>query len=148
MELLYQLKASTKEVFTIVMDSFLYDINQSTSKNVRRTSFKKGFSYTKKEKRGSYTFRFVEFEESVHYLLQVESTNGVTRMEMTLEDLGEYLCDVTYSEDFTPHNQGKVNSLSYKISNKLYQNKTRKKAMKMFRQIEMVIKNNKKKENN
>lgn len=145
MELLYKINASCEEVFDIIVESLLFDINNSTGKNVRRTAIKKGFAYTKKIKQGkkesAYHYKFVEFEENVHYLMKVESVNGITTMEMTLEKMEENVTDISYGEDFKPHVAANEKSFIYKISNNMYQKKTKKKAMKMFSQVEAILKN-------
>lgn len=145
MELLYKINASCEEVFDIIVESLLFDINNSTGKNVRRTAIKKGFAYTKKVKQGkkesAYHYKFVEFEENVHYLMKVESVNGITSMEMKLEKMEDGATDIAYAEDFTPHVPANEKSFTYRISNNMYQKKTKKKAMKMFSQIEAILKN-------
>lgn len=141
---MYMLMSGTKaEVYDIVLDSLYYEVSQSSNKKINKSSLKKGFKHTKHLKKRKtvvdYHYHLTELDTEKGYNMKVETNSGTITMGMRFEADDSGLCEVCYYEDF----KAKVeeHGILFKISDFFYQRKIKRRAKRMLREIDQVIKN-------
>lgn len=143
MEMYMLLSGSKAEVYDIVLDSLYYEVNQSSNKKINKSSLKKGFKHTKHQKKGKHTvdyhYHLTELDPEKGYNLKVQTNSGTITMGMRFESEENGLCEVCYYEDF----KAKVeeHGFLFKVSDFFYQRKIKRRAKRMLKEIDQVIKN-------
>lgn len=143
MEMYMLMSGTNEEVYEIVLDSLYYEVSQSSNKKINKSSLKKGFKHTKHQKKGKtivdYHYNLTELDVNKGYNLKVETKSGTITMGMRFETQDNGLCEVCYYEDFKAKTEEK--GLLFKISDFFYQRKITRRARRMLKEIDQVIKN-------
>lgn len=146
-----KLYVSAEDFFDKIGESIAYDITSSTGKKVRPKQISKGYSYTKNlknkvKREGSVKVTITEYEPCTRYAAKFDSSQGVNTISYEIEKLDDAHIGVTYTEDFIGASGAK--SINFKIMSMFYNRSAKKKAVKLLRNMESFIQNEKKEKEN
>lgn len=145
-EIKERLNVSAEDFFSKIEESVIYDIEQSTGKKMVASDIRNGFKYTKNLKnklggRGEVDVVITQFVSPKMYSADFKYASGINTICYIIDKIDDENIDVVYKEEFV----GKTNTanLNFKIMNFFYKRRSRKKASKRIRSIELYIKSNK-----
>ncbi len=146
MEMSRQINATTQEVYEVVLEALYTEVTQSSNKKIHKSALKKGFTHTKKIKKGKttteYHYNFKELGPTTGYDLHVKTNSGTIYMGMKWQDEGDGTCMLTYHEDYKADYE--LKGVFYKISDFFYQRKIKRRARNMLKSIDDYIKKQRK----
>lgn len=129
-----------EELFNCMMESLLLDI-QKTKPKKKLEDIRQGFEYEKNivGKMNQSTIckvTIVKLIPNEAYAATFESARGSTTISYELKD-NDGQTDVRYEETFMSDKN--LSKMNYNIVSKFYQKSSRKKKVRMFRQMEAYI---------
>lgn len=147
MEVTEKLFVSDKDFFNMLEKSLIYDIKESTGKDISISQVHKGFSYKKNMKnkfgqKSDVKVTICEFTPYKQYKASFENSTGTTNIDYIIEPIDDNSINVSYSEEFESPSKSK--SLNQKIMEfLLFNRKAKKHAVRLLQGMEKYIQNNK-----
>lgn len=138
------LEVSVSKVYEVLVDSLLQEV-KTIHPNIKKADIKTGFTYKKTmtgmmKQQASTTVKIDELMENQSYKASIQSERGISTISYQLTG-DENSCHVSYDEDFSSDKM--LTNLNYKLVSTFYKKKSRKKVVRMLRQIESYIQQNK-----
>ena len=137
-----ELEVTPEELFDVIVPSVLYDIKESTGKNVKVNQLHDNYTYKKKlksnlGKEAGVKVTIAKFEYPVVYEARFESASGSNMMRYEVERLENGNSGLAYVEDF--EGAGKMASMNGWLVGLIYNHKAKKDIKKRLRAMERSI---------
>lgn len=137
-----ELEVTPEELFDVITASVLYDIKESTGKNVKRDQLHDNYTYKKKlkskmGKEAGVKVTISKFEYPVVYEAKFESASGNNMMRYEVERLEHDHSGLAYIEDF--EGSGKMAAMNGWLVGLVYNHKAKKDIKKRLRAMEKNI---------
>lgn len=146
MEFVKIMNISDTELYNAIVDSILYDINETTKNNISKSELKSGYSYfkemnTKAFSKGRVKVIIEELIEPKIYSARFISRQGDNYLRYEIKKINEDKIEVKYIEDFKGNS--KLNNWNYNILSGFYKKNFLKRAEKTLDNMEHWINRNK-----
>lgn len=141
MEIRREMHGNIEKCFSLIQESCINDIKQTTEKNVNAEDLQ-GYSYqkrlnTKMGVSGHVTVEILAFEAPIRYHASFTSAQGVNMVTYDLQKQSEDAFVLTYGEAFTSSSKSK--SFNFKIMSRLYKRSSTKRANLLLDQLERLM---------
>ncbi|GAB6168196.1 hypothetical protein JCM1393_06560 [Clostridium carnis] len=148
MEFIKIMNISDNELYNAIVDSILYDINETTKNNISKKKLKSGYSYvkemnTKAFSKGNVKVIIEELTEPKVYAARFVSGQGDNYLRYEIKKINEDKIEVKYIEEFK--GSSKINNWNYNILSRFYKKKFFKRAEKTLANMERWITENRNK---
>ena len=146
MEVEVKIKATSDELFTLLMDSVKHDVERATSQDISLEELVSGYTYKKNltnklGKEASATSILTKIEKPHIYEAEFTSSRGINRIAYHLDPIDDGYLKVNYREEYEPVNKNA--EINFKIVNFFYKRSTRKRMTRMIQMMEAHIQNEK-----
>ncbi|MFV0255189.1 MAG: DUF3284 domain-containing protein [Erysipelotrichaceae bacterium] len=142
MEIKRIIKGTKELCFEVLSESLLFDINNSSEKDIVLSDIKPGYSYTKNLQnkvgnKGAVRVEIKTFTPNSKYEVTFDTNQGCNTLSYQLNDYDAEHFELIYSENFT--SEKSMNTMNFKFMSKLYERGNKKKINATLDQLENII---------
>lgn len=141
MEVRVELKVKAEDFFDLIINSLLYDIENTTHQKISKDEIQKGFTYkkyltNKLGKQGASMITITELEYPHMYCASFKTARGINTISYEIVE-NESCIELIYREDYEA--LSKIKDINHKIMNFFYNRGNKKKMRDMFLRMEDYI---------
>lgn len=142
MEVSREMKGSRDKCFSILVESLLADIKDSTNEEVKIEDVKVGYTYYRQMKsrmgnEGKVKVEISKLDVPSNYEAVFTSSQGVNTLSYLLEDIDQDKFRLTYNEDFV--SEKGANNLNFKIMSKLFSRSSSKRIKLTLDKLQSML---------